>query len=48
MKGVNLTSLLENKLPDRKNFFYQDYFLGGPRLPRVEGLVRKDFKYMIG
>ena len=46
MQGVNLISLLENKLPERKDFFYQHYFLGGPRIPRVEGVVTKNFKYM--
>jgi arylsulfatase A-like enzyme len=46
MQGVDLISLLENKIPERKDFFYQHYFLGGPRIPRVEGVVTKDFKYM--
>ena len=46
MQGVDLISLLENKIPERKDFFYQYYFLGGPQLPREEGVVTKDFKYM--
>ncbi len=46
MQGVDLISLLENKIPARKDFFYQHYFLGGPRIPREEGVVTEDFKYM--
>lgn len=46
MQGVDLISLLENKIPARKDFFYQHYFLGGPRIPREEGVVTRDFKYM--
>ncbi len=26
--------------------FYQHYFLGSPNIPKVEGVVTKDFKYM--
>ena len=37
MQGVDLISLLENKIPERKDFFYQHYFLGGPGISRVEG-----------
>jgi len=46
MQGLNLMDLVENKIPERTDFFYQHYFLGGPRIPRVEGVVAKDFKYM--
>lgn len=46
MQGVDLISLLEKKIPERKDFFYQYYFLGGPQLPREEGVVTKNFKYM--
>nr|WP_294897618.1 sulfatase [uncultured Pedobacter sp.] len=46
MQGVDLFSMLENKIPERKDFFYQYYFLGGPQLPRQEGVVTKRFKYM--
>ncbi|WP_202552409.1 sulfatase family protein [Ginsengibacter hankyongi] len=46
MQGVDLISMLENKIPERKDFFYQYYFLGGPRLPAEEGVVTRDFKYM--
>ncbi|MBK0383808.1 sulfatase [Pedobacter sp. SD-b] len=46
MQGVDLFSMLENKIPQRKDFFYQYYFLGGLKLPRQEGVVTSRFKYM--
>lgn len=46
MQGVDLFDLLENKIPERKDFFYQHYFWGSPYIPKVEGVVTKDFKYM--
>ena len=46
MDGVNLMDLIQNKIPERKDFFYQHYFLGGPQIPRVEGVISSDFKYM--
>lgn len=46
MQGVNLIDLLGNKIPERKYFFYQHYFLGSPAIPKLEGVVAKNFKYM--
>lgn len=46
MQGLDLISLLENKIPARNDFFYQHYFLGSPGIPKEEGVVTKDFKYM--
>ncbi|WP_372772733.1 sulfatase [Mangrovibacterium sp.] len=46
MHGMNLIDVVENKTPERTDFFYQHYFLGGPQIPMVEGVVGKDFKYM--
>lgn len=43
MQGTNL---LAKKPLDRKEFFYEHTFLGSPRLPKIEGVVRKDIKYM--
>ncbi|WP_234645596.1 sulfatase-like hydrolase/transferase [Dyadobacter sp. CY356] len=34
----------ENNL--RQDFFYEHTFLGSPQIPKVEGVVSKDFKYM--
>jgi len=46
MQGKNLIAILENKIPARKDFFYQHYFLGSPKIPKEEGVVTTDFKYM--
>lgn len=46
VQGIDLISLLENKIPEREDFFYQYYFTGAPQLPREEGVVTKDLKYM--
>lgn len=46
MEGISLVDLLEDKVPERKEFFYQHYFLGSPHIPREEGVVTKRFKYM--
>ncbi len=46
MQGVDLIEMLNNKLLDRKEFFYEHTYLGSPRLPKVEGVIAKDFKYM--
>lgn len=47
MQGKDLIAVVEGKIPARKDFFYQHYFLGSPGIPREEGVVTKDFKYMI-
>jgi len=47
MQGKNLIGVLENKIPARKDFFYQHYFFGSPKIPKQEGVVTGDFKYMI-
>jgi len=46
MQGVNLLDVLTKKVPEREDFIYQYYFLGGRNLPKEEGLVTKRFKYM--
>ncbi len=46
MQGVNLIDVIENRIPERNEFFYQHYFLGGEQIPRVEAVVTKDFKYI--
>jgi arylsulfatase A-like enzyme len=46
MQGVNLMNMLEGKIPERKDFFYQHYFLGSPQLPKVEGVISGGFKYL--
>ncbi|MFC5411741.1 sulfatase [Larkinella bovis] len=43
MQGVNL---MKHGGPARTDFFYEHTFMGSPRLPKVEGVVTGDFKYM--
>lgn len=43
MQGVDL---MKNGAPERTDFFYEHTFMGSPRLPKVEGVVARDFKYM--
>jgi arylsulfatase A-like enzyme len=47
MQGVDLLSVLDKKQPPRTEFFYEHTFLGSPKLPKVEGVVTQDYKYMI-
>lgn len=46
MQGVDLLGVLTKRIPSRNDFFYEHTFLGSPRLPKVEGVVGKEFKYM--
>ncbi|WP_138993437.1 sulfatase [Larkinella sp. C7] len=43
MQGVDL---MQANAPARTDFFYEHTFMGSPRLPKVEGVVTPDFKYM--
>jgi arylsulfatase A-like enzyme len=45
MQGKNLNELLTAKTP-RNNFFYEHTYSKSPKIPNVEGIVTKDFKYM--
>lgn len=48
MQGINLVEMVAGKKKqlNREEFFYEHTFLGTPRLPKIEGVIRKDFKYM--
>jgi arylsulfatase A-like enzyme len=46
MQGQNLIKSTQSKPAARKDFFYEHTFMGSPRLPKVEGVVTADFKYM--
>lgn len=46
MQGVDLLSSLKKKRPERSEFFYEHTFMGSPRLPKVEGVVSPNWKYM--
>ena len=48
MQGVDLVSLAEGGDPslERRDFFYEHTFMGSPGIPKVEGVVSLDTKYM--
>lgn len=46
IQGYDLLAAEQKKLPARKDFFYEHTYLGSPRLPKVEGVVSGDLKYM--
>ncbi|MCE6987562.1 sulfatase [Dyadobacter sp. CY323] len=46
IQGQDLIGTLQKKLPVRKDFFYEHTFMGSPGLPKVEGVVTEDLKFM--
>ena len=48
MQGKDLIQLVngKNKSTDRKDFFYKHTFMGSPGIPKVEGVVSREVKYM--
>lgn len=47
VQGYDLISAEQKKRTTRKDFFYEHTYLGSPRLPKVEGVVSEDLKYML-
>jgi arylsulfatase A-like enzyme len=47
IQGYDLLAVEQKKLSARKDFFYEHTYLGSPRLPKVEGVVSGDLKYML-
>lgn len=47
MQGQNLLQMRNGKVAERQDFFYEHNFANSPRIPNVEGVVTKDFKYML-
>lgn len=47
MQGADILQILQHKIPGRNEFFYQHHFMGAPKIPKVEGVVTKDLKYML-
>lgn len=45
MQGINLVNDAQ-KIAERKDFFYEHIFMGSPGLPKTEGVVSADFKYL--
>lgn len=46
MQGRDLIKMIKTKRNERNDFFYEHTFLGSPRLPKVEGVVGENFKYL--
>lgn len=46
MQGEDLMRIAGNTIPEREDFFYEHSFMGSPGIPKTEGVVRKDLKYM--
>lgn len=49
MQGVDLLALTGGKRKDldRQDFFYEHTFMGSPKLPKIEGVVSREMKYML-
>jgi arylsulfatase A-like enzyme len=47
MQGINLVGLVQRKIPDRPDFFYEHHFLKTPQIPQTEGVVGRRFKYLL-
>lgn len=45
MQGMDLMDAIGGR-SDRKDFFYEHTFLGTPKIPQVEGVVSREWKYM--
>ena len=46
MQGIDLVKLVKGEIADRGQFFYEHTFAGSPQLPKVEGVVNPNIKYM--
>lgn len=48
MQGINLIRLAAGNVTtsDRRDFFYEHSFMGSPAIPKVEGVVSLEMKYM--
>lgn len=46
IQGMDLIGMMKKKSTARKDFFYEHTYLGGAALPKVEGVVSENFKYM--
>jgi len=45
MQGQDLMQIIRNKKQERQSFFYEHSVFNSPLLPKVEGLISKDYKY---
>ena len=48
VQGIDLSGLVadKNSPARRRDFFYEHTFMGSPGIPKVEGVVSRDIKYM--
>ncbi len=46
MQGYDIIKVLKKQTREREDFFYEHTFLKSPKIPNVEGVVTKRFKYM--
>lgn len=46
IQGMDLIGMMKKKSTARKDFFYEHTYLGGAAIPKVEGVVSQNFKYM--
>jgi arylsulfatase A-like enzyme len=48
MQGIDLSKKVAEKgaAPNRTDFFYEHTFMGSPGIPKVEGVVSREMKYM--
>lgn len=46
MQGQNLFDVIKGNSQGREAFFYEHTYNKSPKIPQVEGVVTKDFKYM--
>ena len=46
IQGKDLIGVMTNKVGTRKDFFYEHTYLGSPWIPKVEGVVSENMKYM--
>ncbi|MDQ6478141.1 sulfatase [Dyadobacter sp. LHD-138] len=46
IQGMDLIGMMKKKSTARKDFFYEHTYLGGAAIPKVEGVVSRNFKYM--
>ncbi|MDR3716510.1 MAG: sulfatase [Puia sp.] len=46
MQGISLEDLVQHRVPDRPDFYYEHHFLHTPELPQTEGVAGGRFKYL--
>ncbi|WP_276389265.1 sulfatase family protein [Eudoraea chungangensis] len=47
MQGIDLIQHVANARTTRQEFFYEHNFFGSPKLPKVEGVINPELKYIL-